>query len=274
MPARWRRATTSASCRPSTARRRWRAASPIISRAERLAAFPNVDGVVALTHGSGCGMDTQGEGMQILRRTLGGYARHANFARRADHRARLRGEPDQRAARRGALTEGPLLRTFSIQDTGGTAKTIAHGIGMIEEMLPHANDVTREPVPASHITDRPAMRRIGRLFGHHGESRARRGGRPARPPRRHGDPVRDARDLRRRAPADAPRGVARRRREARVPHPLVGGVHDARARRDEQQPVARQQGRRPDDDPREVARRRREGRHDEPRRRLRIRASR
>ena len=47
---------------------------------ERLAAFPNVDGVVALTHGSGCGMDTHGEGMQVLRRTLGGYARHANFA--------------------------------------------------------------------------------------------------------------------------------------------------------------------------------------------------
>src|SRR5574338_1483555 len=47
---------------------------------ERLAAFPNVDGVVALTHGSGCGMDTQGEGMQILRRTLAGYARHPNFA--------------------------------------------------------------------------------------------------------------------------------------------------------------------------------------------------
>ena len=47
---------------------------------ERLAAFPNVDGVVALTHGSGCGMDTNGEAMQILRRTLGGYAKHANFA--------------------------------------------------------------------------------------------------------------------------------------------------------------------------------------------------
>src|SRR6185369_2475200 len=47
---------------------------------ERLAAFPNVDGVVAITHGSGCGMDTHGEGMQLLRRTLGGYARHPNFA--------------------------------------------------------------------------------------------------------------------------------------------------------------------------------------------------
>ncbi len=50
------------------------------------------------------------------------------------------------------LSEGPLLQTFSIQDTGGTAKTIAHGIGLVKAMLPHANQVTRQPVPASHIT--------------------------------------------------------------------------------------------------------------------------
>jgi altronate hydrolase len=120
--------------------------------AERLAAFPNVDGVVALTHGSGCGMDTQGEGMQILRRTLGGYAKHANFA--GVLIIGLGCEANQISALLGAqaLTEGPLLRTFSIQDTGGTAKTIAHGIGMIDEMLPSANAVRREPVPASHIT--------------------------------------------------------------------------------------------------------------------------
>jgi altronate hydrolase len=119
---------------------------------ERLAAFPNVDGVVALTHGSGCGMDTHGEGMKILRRTLGGYAKHANFA--GVLIIGLGCEANQISALLGAeaLTEGPLLRTFSIQDTGGTAKTIAHGIGMIHEMLPHANDVTRESVPASHIT--------------------------------------------------------------------------------------------------------------------------
>ena len=49
------------------------------------------------------------------------------------------------------LQEGPLLRTYSIQDTGGTSKAIARGIAMIREMLPHANTVTRQPVPASHI---------------------------------------------------------------------------------------------------------------------------
>ena len=116
-----------------------------------LAAYPNVDGVVALTHGSGCGMDTHGEGMRLLRRTLGGYARHANFA--GVLVIGLGCEANQISALFGAehLEEGPLLRTFSIQDTGGTAKTIAHGIAMIEEMLAHANAVTRQAVPASNI---------------------------------------------------------------------------------------------------------------------------
>ena len=118
---------------------------------ERLAAFPNVDGVVALTHGSGCGMDTQGEGMKLLRRTLAGYARHANMA--GVLMIGLGCEANQISSLLGAeqLTEGPLLQTFSIQDTGGTAKTIAHGIELVKAMLPHANQVTRTTVPASHL---------------------------------------------------------------------------------------------------------------------------
>jgi altronate hydrolase len=118
---------------------------------EALAAFPNVDGVVALTHGSGCGMDTHGDGMKILRRTLGGYAKHANFA--GVLIVGLGCEANQISALLGAqaLDEGPLLRTFSIQDTGGTAKTIRRGVDMVREMLPHANHVKREPVSTSNI---------------------------------------------------------------------------------------------------------------------------
>src|SRR5450759_3246044 len=116
-----------------------------------LAQFPNVDGVVALTHGSGCGMDVQGESMQVLRRTLGGYAKHANFA--GVLIVGLGCEANQINALLGAesLSEGPLLRTFSIQDTGGTAKAIAKGVALVNEMLPHANAVTRSPVPARHL---------------------------------------------------------------------------------------------------------------------------
>src|SRR5699024_8877361 len=45
-----------------------------------LDAYPNIDGVVALTHGSGCGMADSGSGFDILKRVIQGYARHANFS--------------------------------------------------------------------------------------------------------------------------------------------------------------------------------------------------
>jgi len=118
---------------------------------QALAAFPNVDGVVALTHGSGCGMDSNGESMTVLRRTLAGYARHPNFA--GVLVVGLGCESNQVSSLLGAehLQEGPLLRTFTIQDTGGTTKTIAKGVALIREMLPHADAVARRPVPASKI---------------------------------------------------------------------------------------------------------------------------
>jgi len=46
---------------------------------ERLADFPNVDGVVPITHSVGCGMASDGHGMDILRKTMAGYRRHPNF---------------------------------------------------------------------------------------------------------------------------------------------------------------------------------------------------
>ncbi len=114
--------------------------------------FPNVDGVVALTHGTGCGMDTDGLGMQILQRTLTGYATHPNFA--GVLVVGLGCESNQINAwlAHGSLTEGDNLRVFSIQDTGGTAKTVAKGIALINDMLPRANAVQREPCSAAHIT--------------------------------------------------------------------------------------------------------------------------
>ena len=114
--------------------------------------FPNVDGVVALTHGTGCGMDTDGLGMQILQRTLTGYATHPNFA--GVLVVGLGCESNQINAwlADGNLTEGDNLRVFSIQDTGGTAKTVAKGIALINDMLPRANAVQREPCSAAHIT--------------------------------------------------------------------------------------------------------------------------
>ncbi|TDV15598.1 UxaA family hydrolase [Paraburkholderia caballeronis] len=119
---------------------------------DALAAFPNVDGVVALTHGAGCAVDPDGEALSILQRTLGGYAVHPNFA--AVLVIGLGCETNQisRLLDTQGLTEHARLHAFTIQDTGGTTKTIAKGIELVRSMLPAANDVRREPVPASHLT--------------------------------------------------------------------------------------------------------------------------
>ena len=118
---------------------------------DALEQFPNVDGVVALTHQAGCGMDVGGEGMAVLRRTLAGYARHANFAGVLIIGLGCEGNQMDALFFTQGMQQGPLLRSMTIQDKGGTAKAVAEGISIIKEMLPTANQVGRETVPASHI---------------------------------------------------------------------------------------------------------------------------
>ena len=120
-------------------------------RPEALAAFPNVDGVVALTHGMGCATASDGEELQVLRRTLGGYARHANFAAVLVVGLGCETNQIQGLIAQEGLQEGAKLVAFNIQDTGGTAKTVARGVELIRGMLPEANRVTRQPVPARHL---------------------------------------------------------------------------------------------------------------------------
>ena len=121
-------------------------------RPEALADFPNVDGVVALTHGIGCAVDNRSEAIRILRRTMSGYAVHPNFS--AVLFIGLGCETNQIAdilASRG-LQPGAALKSFTIQEQGGTARTIAHGVEQVRSLLPAANQVTREPVPVSALT--------------------------------------------------------------------------------------------------------------------------
>ncbi|MBN3760852.1 altronate dehydratase family protein [Burkholderia sp. Ac-20365] len=118
---------------------------------ERLAAYPNVDGVVAFSHSIGCGMEMSGEPMQLLRRTMAGYARHANLAAAlivglGCERNQLQGLLDQEG-----LGKNSRLHTFVMQESGGTRKTIEAGIETVKTLLPHANDVTRRTVSASHL---------------------------------------------------------------------------------------------------------------------------
>ncbi len=120
-------------------------------RPEALADFPNVDGIVALTHGMGCATASDGEELRVLRRTLGGYARHPNFAAVLVVGLGCETNQIQGLIAQEGLQEGARLVTFSIQDSGGTAQTVARGVALIRQMLPEANRITRQPVPASHL---------------------------------------------------------------------------------------------------------------------------
>jgi len=195
-----------------------RASSPTSSRRNPftgdnpLAEFPNVDGVVALTHKTGCGM-TQNEPLALLRRTLGGYARHVNFSHvivlgLGCEVNQIGGLMERAEARR------PPARAMDIQEVGGTRKTVEAGIAFVREALAESNKVKRESVPVSEIDRGAAMWRLGRLFRCVRQSGAGCGERSHRASRRHRDPVGDAGDLRRRTSADAPRCQPRGRRES------------------------------------------------------------
>ena len=120
-------------------------------RGSAMDAYPNVDGVVALTHTSGCGMNPSGEGMKMLRRTLAGYARNPNFA--SIIVLGLGCEQNSIAGFLEAedLVESGDLVVATIQDTGGTRKTLDWGIEQVDAMLARANQCKREPVSASHL---------------------------------------------------------------------------------------------------------------------------
>ena len=118
---------------------------------ERLAEFPNIDGVVAFAHATGCGMEMTGEPMDLLRRTMAGYALHANLASALVIGLGCERNQVSKLFKEQGLEENSRLRSFVMQDEGGTTKTIAAGIAAVKEMLPEANRVQRTPVPASHI---------------------------------------------------------------------------------------------------------------------------
>ena len=118
---------------------------------ERLAEFPNVDGVVAFAHATGCGMEMTGEPMDLLRRTMAGYALHANLAGALVIGLGCERNQVSKLFKEQGLAPSSRLRSFVMQDEGGTTKTIAAGVAAVKEMLPEANRVTRTRVPASHI---------------------------------------------------------------------------------------------------------------------------
>ncbi len=118
--------------------------------------FPNIDGVLAITHKSGCGTEHQGEDHQALQRVLAGYAKHPNVAAyiliglgcEVNQAAEM--VDRQKMAAPGHPERKPLV--LNIQDTGGIRKTIDRATAEVAKLLPYANEARRTKQPISEIT--------------------------------------------------------------------------------------------------------------------------
>ena len=118
---------------------------------EKLKNYPNIDGVAAFSHSTGCGMELSGEPMNLLYRTLGGYIKHPNVVS-----SLVVGLGCERCQVGGlfsnqSLYESTNLKTLIMQDNGGTTATIKAGISCVEEMLDEANKVKREEAALSNL---------------------------------------------------------------------------------------------------------------------------
>ena len=116
-----------------------------------MASFPNVDGVAAFVHGTGCGMADSGEGFEALQRVMWGYARNPNVC--GVLMVGLGCEINQIdwLVEAYGLKPGPLFRTMNIQERAGLTRTVELGISHVMEMLPRANECIRVECPASEL---------------------------------------------------------------------------------------------------------------------------
>ena len=116
-----------------------------------LADYPNIDGIAAFTHGTGCGMAGDGEGYQLLQRSIWGHAANPNVG--AAVMIGLGCEVFQipRLMETYGLKDNSRFRTMTIQGTGGTRKTVERAVDNIKEMLPELNAARRETMPVSEL---------------------------------------------------------------------------------------------------------------------------
>jgi altronate hydrolase len=116
-----------------------------------LSDYPKVDGVIPLVHGTGCALDLDGEGYELLKRTQWGYAANPNMGGVIMVGLGCEGFQISRFMEAYGLKESDTFRTFTIQETGGTKKTVTAGVEAITAMLPVVNAARRETIPASEI---------------------------------------------------------------------------------------------------------------------------
>jgi len=121
------------------------------AKAEIKARFPHVDGIVALTHQSGCGLVLESEGAQILLRTLNGYARHPNITGVLVLSLGCEMASTSLILAEGNIPDDTLVETLSIQEIGGMRASVAAGVEAVLGMAEVLNTRRREPIDISEI---------------------------------------------------------------------------------------------------------------------------
>ena len=118
---------------------------------EVMSQYPNVDGVVSITHSLGCGGNSRGMGWELLQATMQGYSRHPNFGGLLV--IGLGCEVNQVAGMAQSMSwaNSDTFKMMTIQEVGGSRKTINEGVEMIKQMLPILNKNKREKCPASGL---------------------------------------------------------------------------------------------------------------------------
>jgi altronate hydrolase len=129
-------------------------ASNIAKEVERqglLSDYPNIDGVVALTQDNGCVVDYRGVIFDTFKRTAWGYATNPNMGGVMMVGLGCEGFQIPRFKEAYKVEENELFRTMTIQETGGTRKTVEKGLAYVKEMLGSVNAVQRETCLASEL---------------------------------------------------------------------------------------------------------------------------
>jgi altronate hydrolase len=122
-----------------------------VKRSGILNDYPTIDGVIPLVHSTGCGIDSDGETFEVLKRTTWGYACNPNMAAVLVVGLGCEGFQIARMKQAYNVQESDTFRTMTIQETGGTKKTVAAGVEVVRGMLAIAAKAKRETVPASEL---------------------------------------------------------------------------------------------------------------------------
>ena len=129
---------------------------------ERLKKWPNVDGVFAATHGSGCALEYHGIKHQMLGRVLAGYATHCNVGgtlvvglgceqTTSGYLTEHHGLVSLHAPDGSKLTRDDGMPMLTMQTEGGTRATIEKAELLLEQVLDRANQFQRKPASAKHL---------------------------------------------------------------------------------------------------------------------------